>query len=284
MQIEGAVVVITGGSTGIGRAAARLLAERGARLVLASRRPERLDATVAALRAGGADVVGVPTDVGHLDQVEHLAATTWEQFGQVDVALFNAGAPSIDNLLDVDLAAWRTAIDTNVYGLLHCLKAFVPRMIARGSQAAVYATTSGAGIHGTTYATAPYAATKNTQLSIMESLYGQARDAGVPLHVGVVVPPLTRTNLVGDDLSVWDAVERGLSRDGRAPALIEPEEFAQVIVDGIEADRFWIAATAEDDDRYFGGRYAGAIRRSRRLVRAKADAVADHHPPDGYLW
>jgi NAD(P)-dependent dehydrogenase (short-subunit alcohol dehydrogenase family) len=284
MEIDRAVVVITGASTGIGRAAAALLADRGARLVLASRRADRLDAAVETLRAAGADVIGVPTDVAVLADVQRLAAATWERFGQVDVALLNAGVPATDNLLDMDLTAWRTAIDTNIYGILNCLKEFVPRMIAQGSYSAVYATTSGAGIHGTTYATAPYAATKNAQLSIMESLYGQVRDAGAPLHVGVVVPPLTRTNLVGDDLSVWDAVEAALSRNGRPPALVEPEEFARVLVDGIEADRFWIEATEEDDARYFAGRYAGAIRRSRKLIRAKAEAVADHGLPDSYLW
>ena len=90
------------------------------------------------------------------------------------------------------------------------------------------ATTSGAGIHGTAYDTAPYAATKAAQLSIMESLYGQARDQGLPLHVGVVVPPLTRTNLAGDDLSIWGHVVNGLATRGIPAALIEPEEFAAV--------------------------------------------------------
>lgn len=284
MDLNGSTVVITGGSTGIGRATAALLAKRGAQLVLAARRQDRLDETVDHLRSTGADVIGVPTDIGDLAQVENLAAAAWERFGGVDVALFNAGAPSGGSLLDPDLDVWRSAIDTNVLGLLHCIKAFVPRMIAAAHPAAVYATTSGAGIHGTSRITSPYAVTKNAQLSIMECLYGQLRDAGSTLQVGVVVPPLTRTNLVGDDLSVWDAVEEALSRNGKAPALIEPEEFANVVVDGLERGGFWIEADEEADTRYFGGRNASAYRKSRKLTRAKAEAVAEHLPPDVYLW
>ena len=91
------------------------------------------------------------------------------------------------------------------------------------------ATTSGAGIHGTAYATAPYAATKAAQLSIMESLYGQVRDEGLDLHVGVVVPPLTRTNLAGDDLSIWEHVAAGLAAHGMPAAVIEPEAVAALV-------------------------------------------------------
>ena len=111
-------------------------------------------------------------------------------------------------------------------GLLHGLKAFLPRMVEGGTECSVLATTSGAGIHGTAYDTAPYAATKAAQLSIMESLYGQVRDQGLPVHVGVVVPPLTRTNLAGDDGSIWEHVVNGLAKRGIPAALIEPEELA----------------------------------------------------------
>jgi NAD(P)-dependent dehydrogenase (short-subunit alcohol dehydrogenase family) len=284
MDVAGRVVVVTGGSTGIGRSAAVLLAEQGARLVLAARRRERLDPVVELLQGRGVEVIGVPTDIGKLDEVQRLADAAYAEFGRVDIALFNAGASSSDNLLDPDLDVWQRSIDGNLHGLLHSIKAFVPWMVAQGDPCAVYATTSGAGIHGTTYQTAPYATVKQAQLSIMESLYGQVCDAGVPMHVGVIVPPLTRTNLAGDDLSVWDRVTASLGRAGKTAPLIEPDEFAQVIFAGIREDRFWIEATAEDDERYFGGRYAGAITRSRKRIRQKAEAMATYQPPDAYLW
>ena len=254
------------------------------KVVLAARRPDRLEAAVDELRAGGFEAVGVATDVADLEQVRHLADAAYGEFGRVDVAFFNAGSPSADRLVDPDLAVWHAAIGTNVVGLLHGLKAFLPRMVHDGAECSVLATTSGAGIHGTAYDTAPYAATKAAQLSIMESLYGQARDQDLRLHVGVVVPPLTRTNLAGDDLTIWGHVVDGLATRGIPAALIEPEELAAVIVEGLEQRSFWIEAGFDQDTRYFGGRNRDTIARNHEIIRAKAAAMIDHTPPDGYLW
>ena len=157
-------------------------------------------------------------------------------------------------------------------------------MVAQGGDAAVLATTSGAGIHGTAYATAPYAATKAAQLSIMESLYGQARDEGLDLHVGVVVPPLTRTNLAGDDLSIWEHVAAGLAEHGLPAAVIEPEAVAAVVVEGLERKSFWIESDLEQSERLYEGRNRANIERVHEIIRAKADAMIGHEPPDAYLW
>jgi NAD(P)-dependent dehydrogenase (short-subunit alcohol dehydrogenase family) len=284
MELDGKVAVITGGSTGIGRATASAFAERGMHVVLASRRADRLQVAVDELARGGASVIGVPTDIGRADDVDRLADRAYDAFGRVDVAFLNAGAPSADRVVAPDLDVWRGAVDTNILGLLHCVRAFVPRMAEQGSGASVLATTSGAGIHGTAYATAPYAATKAAQLSIMESLYGQARDEGLDLHVGVVVPPLTRTNLAGDDLSIWEHVAAGLAAHGLPAAVIEPEAVGALVLEGIERRSFWIEADTEQDARLYDGRNRANIERVHEIIRAKADAMIDHTPPDAYLW
>ena len=118
----------------------------------------------------------------------------------------------------------------------------------------------------------------------MESLYGQVRDEGLDLHVGVVVPPLTRTNLAGDDLSIWEHVATGLAAHGLPAAVIEPEAVAALVVEGIEQQRFWIEADAEQDARLYGGRNRANIERVHEIIRAKADAMIEHTPPDAYLW
>jgi uncharacterized Fe-S cluster-containing radical SAM superfamily enzyme len=118
----------------------------------------------------------------------------------------------------------------------------------------------------------------------MESLYGQVRDEGLDLHVGVVVPPLTRTNLAGDDLSIWEHVAAGLAAHGLPAAVIEPEAVAALVVEGIERRSFWIEADAEQDARLYGGQNRENIERVHEIIRAKADAMIDHTPPDPYLW
>jgi NADP-dependent 3-hydroxy acid dehydrogenase YdfG len=284
MELDGKVAMITGGSTGIGRATAAAFAKRDMKLVLASRRADRLQAAADELLQGGVEVIAVAADIGNADDVQQLADRAFDTFGRVDVAFLNAGAPSGDRLLDPNVDVWRAAVDANILGLVHCLRAFVPRMVAQDGEAAVLATTSGAGIHGTAYATAPYAATKAAQLSIMESLYGQARDEGLDLQVGVVVPPLTRTNLAGDDLWIWEHVAAGLAEHGLPAAVIEPEAVAALVVEGLERGSFWIEADAEQDERLYGGRNHANIERVHEIIRAKADAMIDHQSPDAYLW
>jgi NAD(P)-dependent dehydrogenase (short-subunit alcohol dehydrogenase family) len=228
--------------------------------------------------------LGHPVDVGVFEEVQGLADAAMQAFGQVDVVFLKAGVPGGSPLLDIDLDAWRGAVDTNVFGLLHGIKAFLPLLLEQGDRGSLLTTSSGAGVHGTSYNTPTYAMTKNAQLTIMEALDGQLRDAGSDIHVGVVLPPLTRTNLAGDDLSIWSAVEKMLATSADAPALIEPSEVAEVILEGIRARSFWIEATAEQNERLFGGRDSGAVRRKEVLIRAGANAMLHHSSPDPYLW
>jgi NAD(P)-dependent dehydrogenase (short-subunit alcohol dehydrogenase family) len=283
-SLEGKVAVVTGASTGIGRATATVLAREGMRLMLAARRPDRLELAVSELLASGAEVLGVPTDVSDYDEVKRLADKTMSEFGRVDVAFFNAGISGGSSLLDVDLGAWHRSVATNVFGLLHGIKAFLPLLPQEEFGGSLLATSSGAGVHGTSYKTATYAMTKSAQLTVMEALYGQLRDSGSNLHVGIVLPPLTRTNLAGDDLSIWSNVESMLATSPNAPALIEPSQVAEVILEGIRERRFWIEATAEQNERLFEGRDPGASRRKQKLIGAKAEAILSGVNPDGYLW
>ena len=283
-SLAGKVAVITGASTGIGRACARVFAREGMRLVLASRRADRLEAAVADLVTSGAEVVGVPTDVAVYENVQRLADQAIQAFGQVDVAFLNAGIAGGSPLLDLDLDVWRASIDTNIFGLLHGIKAFLPLLSRSEEPGSLLATSSAAGIHGTAYNSAAYAMSKNAQLTVMEALYGQVRDAGSGVHVGVVLPPLTRTNLAGDDLEIWTSIEKQLAKSRSAPALIEPEEFAEVVLEGIRERAFWILPTQEQNDRLFGGRDPGAEVRRSKLVGAKADAMIERRTPDKYLW
>ena len=118
----------------------------------------------------------------------------------------------------------------------------------------------------------------------MESLYGQVRDEGLDLHVGVVVPPLTGTNLAGDDLSIWEHVATGLAAHGVPAAVIEPEAVAALVVEGLEAESFWIEADLDQDARLYDGRNRANIERVHEIIQAKADAMIGHGPPDPYLW
>jgi NAD(P)-dependent dehydrogenase (short-subunit alcohol dehydrogenase family) len=282
--LQGKVAVITGASTGIGRATALVFGREGARLVLAARRADRLDDALGEITGAGYEAIAVPTDIGDFAQVQALADAVVEAFGGVDVAFLNAGLAGAGSLLDINLDDWHTSVDTNLYGLVHGIKAFLPLVSDSAQPGSIISTTSAAGIHGTSYNGAAYAATKSAQLSVMEALYGQLRNAKSGVHVGVVVPALTRTNLAGDDLGIWPRIEANLAGRLGAPALIEPHEFAEVVLEGVRDRLFWIEATPEQNERLYGGRDAGAPTRKAYMLNARVESMLERQPPDRYLW
>jgi ribitol 2-dehydrogenase len=128
--LSGKVVIVTGASSGIGLAASRSLARCGARLALAARAADRLAALAADL---GADALAAPTDVTSGADVERLVSRTIARFGRVDALFANAGIYIPGQAAEGDPDAWARLIDVNVNGVLRCVRAVLPHMLARGS-------------------------------------------------------------------------------------------------------------------------------------------------------
>lgn len=277
-DIAGRVAVVTGGGFGIGKATGTLFAENGMRVVLADMNREVLDATVSELQGRRLDVIGVQTDVADFAQVRALADTAFSTYGRVDAAINMAGTGGGGTFQDADMSGWNRAIGVNIQGTLHGILSFLPRMLEQGTLGNITATTSGAGANGTMYTGPAYAATKMALVSLMEGLYGQLRDLGSKIRVGVIFPPLTRSNM-GSEM-----VESMLQQMGVPAVLGEPLELAQVILEGILRDEFWINPTHDQDDRFFGGRLKPNLDWSDEMVLAKARAMVDRTAPDAYLW
>ncbi len=115
--IAGTVVAVTGASSGIGEATARLLAARGARLVLGARRKDRLDRLAAELVAAGSRAVALSVDVTRPRDVETLVETATSEFGGLDVLVNNAGISKIGPLSDGDVDGWSAMVDVNLRGV-----------------------------------------------------------------------------------------------------------------------------------------------------------------------
>jgi NADP-dependent 3-hydroxy acid dehydrogenase YdfG len=131
--IENKVVVITGASSGLGEAAARHLAERGATVVLGARRRERIDALSKELMSKGYKALAVQTDVTERHQVNNLVDTTVSEFGRIDVMLNNAGLMPLAPLERLKVDEWNRMIDVNIKGVLYGIAAALPHMKARKS-------------------------------------------------------------------------------------------------------------------------------------------------------
>jgi short-subunit dehydrogenase len=133
MKLDGAVVIVTGASSGIGAATARLAAGRGAKVVLAARRVDRIQALAAELP----DALGVPTDLRDPDQIAGMVEATLERFGRVDVLVNNAGQGLHVPLEQVELDTLRSVVELNFYAPLLAMQAVLPHMRKQGGGAIV---------------------------------------------------------------------------------------------------------------------------------------------------
>jgi Short-chain dehydrogenases of various substrate specificities len=132
MDIREKVTIITGTSTGIGRATARLFAEHGAIVVLAARSADKLEELAHQLQGRGRKALAVPTDVTQEDAVRHLVARTIETYGCVDILINNAGLGAAGPIADYPADAYRQLIDLNLFGPFYGMQAVVPHMREHG--------------------------------------------------------------------------------------------------------------------------------------------------------
>jgi NADP-dependent 3-hydroxy acid dehydrogenase YdfG len=220
--IAGKVVVITGSSSGLGEATARLLATKGAKLVLAARRTDRLDALVGEL---GGETLAVETDVTDRAAVQALADAATERFGQVDVMLNNAGVMPLSALEKLHVDEWERMVDVNIKGVLYGIAAVLPGMIARKS-GHIINVSSVAG-HKVRATSAVYSATKH----FVRAVSG-LRQEMVPhgVRVTIISPGAVATELT--DTITDETVRANIGKSmGMA---VPPDSFARAVAYAIE--------------------------------------------------
>ena len=130
-RLQDKVAIITGAAQGIGRAIAETFAAQGARLMIADLQDETGQATVEALRATGAEVGFVRTDVSTAADAEAMAAATVDRFGRIDILVENAGVFPSNLIEDTPEAVWRRTVEVNLFGVFQCVRACLPQMKAQ---------------------------------------------------------------------------------------------------------------------------------------------------------
>jgi NADP-dependent 3-hydroxy acid dehydrogenase YdfG len=182
------VAVVTGGSAGLGRALARELCRQGAKVVIAARTAEKLEAVAAELRQAGGDVLAVPTDVTHQADVERLFAQTIARFGRLDALFNNAGGSARGLAIDTSPEEFAALFDLNVTALVRCTRAAMPHLLE--SNGHLINIGSLAGKTAARYMGA-YSATKHAVGAYSQQLRLEMSDKG--LHVLLVSPgPIAR--------------------------------------------------------------------------------------------
>jgi NADP-dependent 3-hydroxy acid dehydrogenase YdfG len=224
--INDKVVAITGASSGIGEATALLLAERGAKVVLGARRPDRLEALAGRIADAGGDVAHARTDVRRRDDVAGLVGLACERYGRLDVLINNAGVMPISPLDELRVEDWEDMVDVNLKGVLYGIAAALPVFRKQGSGHFVN-TASTAG-HRIVPNQSVYAGTKFAVRAISEGL---RQEAGSDLRVTVISPGMTRTNFAD---GVTDPAMRARLAEARNDFAMPPDAIARAIAFAIE--------------------------------------------------
>jgi len=237
--------VVTGGASGIGRSCALAFAREGCDVAIADLHEGRLAEVQAEIEALGRRCVAQRCDVRSDDDVAAFAQAAHDAFGDIDIAMFNAGFSILGPPDLVPIEAWQRQMDVNFFGVVRGVNAFVPRMRAVG-RGHVVVTASIAGRYAYSYDAGPYIASKFAAYGYSENLALYLRPQGV--NVSVLCPGLVLTNLgenaerAGLDAgTTWGHFPEWMLRP------ITPDDVAAQVVDAVRTNRFVIYTHPEDE-------------------------------------
>jgi NADP-dependent 3-hydroxy acid dehydrogenase YdfG len=221
-NIIGKVIVITGASSGMGAAAARYLADKGASVVLGARRSDRIEALADEIVKGGGKAVAVETDVTSRDDVAKLVDTAVGNFGRIDVLINNAGLMPLSPLDRLKVDEWDRMIDVNIKGVLYGIAAALPHMTAQKS-GHIINVSSVAG-HKLFAGSAVYSATKFAVRALSDGL----REEMAPhnIRTTIISPGAVRTELL-DHISEKDVQQANQDYVGQVG--VPAETFARLV-------------------------------------------------------
>lgn len=210
--LNGKVVVITGASSGIGEATARLLAKRGVHIVIGARRLEKLEAIASAIRTEGGSVIVQQLDVTDLKQMQAIIDVAESHFGGIDAIVNNAGVMPLSPMDALKTEEWNQMIDVNIRGVLNGIAAGIPIMKKQGF--GHFLNLASIGAYEVSPTAAVYCATKFAVRAITDGLRQEM--AGQGIRVTLVAPGVTESELAG---SITDNEAKELMKEYRRIAL-----------------------------------------------------------------
>ncbi|MBQ1224664.1 MAG: SDR family oxidoreductase [Alistipes sp.] len=247
--LKGRVVVITGASSGIGEAMAKVYSKMGAKVVLGARSEEKLSALTAEIKEAGGEAAYCAADVTKPEDCKALIDKAVEAFGGIDVLICNAGISMRAIFDDVDLSVLHRLMDVNFWGTVYCAKYALPYLQA--SKGSLVGISSVAGLHGLPGRTG-YSASKYAMTGLLETIRIENIKKG--LHVMVACPGFTASNVRFSAL-VADGSQQG-STPREEGKMMTAEEVARIVAKGIAKRKRLCLMEAEGRATHFVKKFA----------------------------
>ncbi len=255
------VAVVTGAASGIGRAMAERFAAEGMKVVLADIEQGALAKTESEMKANGATVLAVSTDVSKAADVEALANKTIDAFGAVHILCNNAGVAVGGVSWERTLKDWQWVLGVNLWGVIHGIRVFVPIMLGQDTEGHIVNTASLAGLtsiplHGV------YQVTKHGVLTLSESLHHELTLSGAKVKVSVLCPGWVNTRIADSARNRPAELQNGLTEPTRRPeeqafemaarqllaAGLPPEQVADDVLHAIREEKLYVLTHPEAND------------------------------------
>ena len=223
-HLKGKKAIITGGSRGLGKATALAFAKEGIDVAITGRNEKSLQETVAELKALGINATYALFNVGNYEEVQKGIKSIIADFGSVDILVNNAGIAAFGSLNDMKVDQWSEIIQTNVMGMYFVTKEVLPYLIEK-NEGDIFNVASTAGLTGNAN-TSAYSASKFAVIGMSESLMKEVRKNNI--RVCTLTP-----STIASDMSI----ELGIANKNSEDSVLQPEDFAELIVAGLKLPR-----------------------------------------------
>ena len=245
---------ITGGASGIGLGMATAFLKKGMKVVVGDIRADRLERAEASLQEISDDIATVEVDTTQMESLAEAASFCEATFGNVHVLCNNAGVGAVGKVLDVPMEDWHRVIDINLWGVLHGIKVFLPRMLAHGEDGHIVNTASFTGMVGH-HSQSNYGTSKFAVVGMSEFLRNDLEKERV--SASVLCPHVVDTPIFYSDLADTDTAaieQRKASMPGFTDIAVRPEDAGNMVIRGIETDELYIFCDGKESREMLEGR------------------------------
>jgi len=255
----GGVAVITGAGSGIGAGLARRAAALGMTVVVADVNAAAAQATVDAIVAAGGTGEAVRVDVAKPDELDRLADHVFATHGEVRLLINNAGIETVGFIWEIPTARWEATLDINIHGVVHGVRAFVPRMLESGKEAWI-ANLSSIGGFSVMPAQTAYIMTKHAVQAFTECLYLEMELKQAPIHISSIIPGMLKTNIFNAEGSVGEPPSAAAHRRKMFEMMrdygMDLDEGCKLFLEQIAENQFWVHSQPEMSKQILDGRVA----------------------------